>query len=158
MTDHRTHKKADDALELVAFCLSAQEFCVNITSVREIRGWTQETRLPLAPDYVRGVINLRGTVVPIIDLSARLGLPPVEPTARHVIIIFQIRQQVVGYVVDAVSDILTAAANDIQPTPDVGSQIAKDFVQGVVTVEERTMNLIGLEKILPGDNSARAAS
>ena len=89
-------------------------------SVREIRGWTAATPLPRTPDFVRGVINLRGAVLPIIDLSARLGLGFTEPEARHVIIVCRINNQMVGLLVDAVSDILTVTDDLIQPTPDVG--------------------------------------
>jgi len=140
---------SDSEKEMVAFRVGTQEYCVHITSVREIRGWTAETVLPMAPDYVRGVINLRGSVVPIVDLAARLGLPAVDPTARNVIIIFWVNEQVVGFVVDAVSDIMMAKTDDIQPTPDVASDAARKFVHGVIAIEDRMINLIGLDNILP---------
>src|SRR5208337_1829190 len=92
--------------ELIAFRVGRQEFCINVMMVREIRGWTAATSLPRSPRYVRGVINLRGAVLPIVDLAIRLGLPANEPTARNVIIVVQIGQQQVGLLVDAVSDIL----------------------------------------------------
>ncbi len=142
-------KKSEDALELVAFCVGDQEYCVNIMSVREIRGWTKETSLPLTPPFVRGVINLRGSVVPVVDLASRLGLETTEPSARHVIIIMQIGEQAVGLVVDAVSDILTILTEKIQPTPDVSSDAARDFVQGVLAMEERMINLLDLSTVLP---------
>lgn len=107
------------ARELIAFRIGQQEFCINIMAVREIRGWTVATALPHSPDYLRGVINLRGAVLPIIDLAIRLGLPSSEPTARNVIIVAQIGQQQIGLLVDAVSDILTLNEEHIQPTPDV---------------------------------------
>src|SRR5882724_7312205 len=102
-------------IELMAFRIGAQEFCVDIVSVREIRGWTPATALPHSPIFVRGVINLRGVVLPIVDLAARLGLASVEPTLRHVIIVAQIGQQIVGLLVDAVSEILTVTDDMIQP-------------------------------------------
>ncbi len=144
-------KSNDDALELVAFCVGDQEYCVNIMSVREIRGWTKETSLPLTPPFVRGVINLRGSVVPVVDLASRLGLEQTEPSARHVIIIMQIGEQAVGLVVDAVSDILTILKEKIQPTPDVSSEAAKGFVEGVLAMEERMINLLDLSTVLPTD-------
>lgn len=145
------HEKTDQNsdVELVAFCVEKQEFCVNIQSVREIRGWTSESALPLSPEYVRGVINLRGSVVPIVDLATRLGLETPDPTARHVIIITQVGEQVVGLLVDAVSDILTTQGDKIQATPDVASQMAKEFVKGVLPLEERMINLIELDAVLP---------
>ncbi len=135
--------------ELVAFCVAEQEYCVDIMAVREIRGWTVATKLPHAPAYVRGVINLRGSVLPIIDLACRLGLPPREARARDVIIVTQIREQEVGLLVESVSDILTIVDETIQPTPDVASETAKSFVRGVLSVEDRMIRYVDLEKIMP---------
>lgn len=137
------------ARELIAFRIGAQEFCVDIMSVREIRGWTPVTALPQSPGFVRGVVNLRGAVLPIIDLAARLGFPPAEPTARHVIIVAQIDHQVVGLLVDAVSDILTVTDDLVQATPDVASDMAKTFVRGVLAIEQRMISLIALDHVLP---------
>ncbi len=87
---------AHGSRELIAFRIGDQEFSVNIMSVREIRGWTQATPMPHAPAYVMGVINLRGAVLPIVDMSARLGMKEAEPTARHVIIVAQVKTKIVG--------------------------------------------------------------
>ena len=148
MSEHKENNMENE-LEFIAFRVENQEYCINIMSVREIRGWTQETSLPLTPGFVRGVINLRGSVVPIIDLATRLGLPAPDPTARHVIIISQVGQQIVGLLVDAVSDILTTSSGNIQSTPEVASQTAREFVRGVLPIEERMINLIDLESVLP---------
>jgi len=134
--------------ELIAFRVGAQEFCVNIMSVCEIRGWTEATVLPQAPNYVRGVINLRGAVLPIVDFAMRIGLPSTEPTARHVVIVTQINHQQVGLLVDAVSDILTINDESIQPTPDIASELVKEFVQGLLPVDSRMISLISLANIL----------
>lgn len=135
--------------ELIAFRLGGQEFCVDIMSVRDIRGWTQTTPLPHSPDYVKGVINLRGSVLPVIDLAARLGFAPTEPTARHVIIVTQVANQSVGLLVEAVSDILTIGADAIQPTPDVASDLARLFMRGILAIEGRMISLISLDCVLP---------
>jgi purine-binding chemotaxis protein CheW len=135
------------ACELIAFRMGTQEFCVDIMSVREIRGWTKVTALPKS--QVRGVVNLRGTVLPIVDLAARLGFPAAEPTARHVIIVAQIGTQIVGLLVDAVSDILTVTGDLIQPKPDVASDMAKSFVRGVLAGDQRMISLIALDQVLP---------
>jgi purine-binding chemotaxis protein CheW len=146
--------------ELIAFRIGRQEFCVDIMSVREIRGWTPATPLPQSPSYVRGVINLRGAVLPIVDLSARLGYPPAQATARHVIMVVQVgsanQAQVVGLLVDAVSDILTVTDDVVQPTPDVASEMAKMFVRGVLAVEGRMISLIALDSVLPALDSEAA--
>jgi len=141
--------RTDNMRELVAFRLGSQEFCVDIMSVRDLRGWTPATALPHAPTYVRGVINLRGAVLPIVDLGVRLGFPPSEPTARHVIIVAEIGGKMVGLMVDAVSDILIVAQGDIQPTPDVASDMAKTFVDGVLALEGRMVSVIALRNLLP---------
>src|SRR5580692_8158523 len=138
-----------NSVELMAFRIGSQEFCIDIVSVREIRGWTPATALPHSPAFVRGVINLRGVVLPIVDLAARLGLAPVEPTSRHVIIVAQVGKQVVGLLVDAVSEILTVSDDMVQPTPDVASEMAKTFVRGVLAINERMISLIALDEILP---------
>jgi purine-binding chemotaxis protein CheW len=136
------------ARELIAFRIGAQEFCVDIMSVREIRGWTKATPLPHSPGFVYGVVNLRGAVLPVVDLAARLGFPPAEPTARHVIIVAQIGAQTVGLLVDAVSDILTVTGDLVQPAPDVASEMAKTFVRGVLAIEQRMISLISLDHVL----------
>ena len=135
--------------ELISFRIGAQEFCIDIMVVREIRGWTPATPLPRSPDFVRGVINLRGAVLPIVDLAARLGFAVAEPTERHVIIVAQIDKQVVGLLVDAVSDILTVGDGVVQPPPDMASEMVRLFVQGLLAIEGRMMSLISLDHLLP---------
>ncbi|QQQ18101.1 chemotaxis protein CheW [Brevundimonas vitis] len=135
--------------ELIAFTIGEQEFCVDIRSVREIRGWTPATSLPQSPAYVRGVINLRGAVLPIVDLSCRLGLGSVEPSARHVIIVARVGMRTVGLLVEAVSDILTVSDEAIQPTPDIACEVVRGFVKGVIPVDGRMISLIALDGLLP---------
>jgi purine-binding chemotaxis protein CheW len=134
--------------ELIAFRVGVQEFCVNIMAVCEIRGWTDATALPQAPRFLRGVINLRGAVLPIVDFAVRLGLPYTEPTARHVIIVAQVNHQQVGLLVDAVSDILTINDEVIQPTPDIASDLVKAFVRGLLPIDGRMISLISLDHVL----------
>jgi len=143
--------------ELISFRIGSQEFCVNIMEVREIRGWTPATALPQAPPFVRGVINLRGAVLPIVDLGARLGLGAAEPSARHVIIVAQVQNQVVGLLVDAVSDILTVTDEEIQPTPDVASEMVRTFVRGLLAIDGRMVSFISLDRVLPDRELDHAA-
>lgn len=135
--------------EVVAFRVAEQDFCVDIMAVREIRGWTQATILPHAPTYVKGVINLRGAVVPVLDLSARLGLGALDPGPRHVIIIAMIDGQTVGLLADVVSDILSVSSDRLQPVPDIASEAAKTYITGVIATEERMIRKIDLERVLP---------
>jgi purine-binding chemotaxis protein CheW len=143
--------------ELISFRIGAQEFCVDIMEVREIRGWTPATALPQAPAFVRGVINLRGAVLPIVDLGARLGLGTADPTARHVIIVAQVQNQIVGLLVDAVSDILTVTDDMIQPTPDVASEMVRTFVRGLLAIDGRMVSFISLDRVLPDNDLDHAA-
>lgn len=140
---------------MISFRIGKQEFCVNVMSVREIRGWTPATPLPHAPPFVRGVINLRGAVLPVVDLGARLGLCSAEPTARHVIIVARIGDQLVGLLVDAVCDILTVTDDALQPTPDIAYDLTKTFVRGLLPIDGRMISLISLDRMLP--NEAEAA-
>lgn len=135
--------------ELIAFRVGKQEFCISVTSVREIRGWSSATALPKVPRYIRGVINLRGAVLPIVDFAARIGLPLTEPTARNVIIVVQIEQKQIGLLVDAVSDIITFDEALIQPAPDVSSVMVTSFIRGLVPTEGRMISLISLDSVLP---------
>jgi purine-binding chemotaxis protein CheW len=135
--------------ELISFIIGKQEFCVDIMSVREIRGWSPATPLPHSPAFVRGVINLRGAVLSIVDLASRLGLPSSEPSARHVIIVAQVGHQIAGLLVDAVTGILTVTPETIRPTPDVASEMARSFVKGVLAIDNRMITLITLDHVLP---------
>ena len=149
-------KNLSHGRELIAFRISDQEFCVNIMSVREIRGWTPATPMPHAPSYVRGVINLRGVVLPIVDMSLRLGMKPVEPTVRHVIIVAQVGPKVVGLLVDAVSDILTVTDENMQPTPDIANDAEKAYARGILAIEGRMICLIELDSLFPHTESEAA--
>lgn len=141
---------ADSGLrELVTFRVGKQDFCIDIMMVREIRGWTPATILPHAPPFVLGVINLRGSVVPIVDLSARLGLRPSEPDDRHVIVIAVVGTQTVGFLVNAVADIIGINQSEVQPTPDVASDATRAFIEGVIVTEERMLRVIDIKTVLP---------
>lgn len=139
----------NEELELISFKVGPQDYCLDIMAVREIRGWTPATMLPRTPNYVRGVINLRGAVLPIIDLKSRLGLGSVEPSARSVIIVVDIGARLVGLLVDAVSEILAVNRSDVQPTPSVDCETVAQFVRGIITIEDRMISWIELDEILP---------
>ncbi len=144
-----TKSEESKNLEVLAFRVGEQDFGIDVVSVREIRGWTPATPLPHAPSFLCGVINLRGIVLPIVDLAARLGFLPARPTARHAIVVAQVGDQVVGLLVDGVSDILSIDLNEVQPTPDVASDMAKSFVRGVIPIESRMISLLALNTVLP---------
>ncbi len=135
--------------ELISFRVGEQEYCVDIMAVREIRGWSPATSLPQSPNYMRGVINLRGAVLPIMDLSSRLGLGSAEPTVRHVIIVVKVQERMMGRLVDAVSDILSITDDLVQPTPDVACDRVRSFVRGIISLEGRMISEISLDRLLP---------
>jgi purine-binding chemotaxis protein CheW len=147
----------NEPLELISFRIKDQEFCLDIMAVREIRGWTAATPLPYSPSYVRGVINLRGAVLPILDLKARLGLGDSEPSARSVIIVVHIGTRLVGLLVDGVSEILGADRATVQPTPNVGCDTVSRFVRGIIAQEGRMISWIAIDDILPSEELAEAA-
>ncbi|PTT77193.1 chemotaxis protein CheW, partial [Pseudomonas sp. HMWF010] len=99
--------QAEPALELISFCIGEQEFCIDVKTVREIRGWTPATPIPHAPGYLKGVINLRGAIMPVIDLRNRLGLGVTIPETRHVIVVVECQDRLAGILVDAVSETFT---------------------------------------------------
>lgn len=133
--------------ELIAFRTGGQEFCLDVQQVREIRGWTPTTPVPHAPEFVCGVINLRGTVMPVLDLGARFGFGPTEAGARHVIIVAQIGGRPVGLLVDAVCDTLTIAPDEIQPSPDVAGAASRLVATGVLPIGERMVTLVDLTHV-----------
>lgn len=135
--------------ELVAFRVMDQDFCIDIMAVREIRGWSPTTLLPHAQDYVTGVINLRGAVVPVVDLSARLGLGAIDPGPRHVVIIVLIGRQLVGLLADVVSDILSVPLDALEPVPDMLSEVARAQITGVLMHDDRMIRKIDLHRLLP---------
>ncbi len=143
--------------ELISFKVGGQEYCVDIMQVREIRGWTPTTPLPASAAYVRGVINLRGAVLPVVDMAARLGLAPSEPTERHVIVVVWIAGQLVGLLVDAVCDILAVAPDELQPTPELASGEVQAFVEALINVDDRMIGLVALSNVIPPTHQTQAA-
>lgn len=148
--DTRRDRRAGDTdIELLSFHVGEQEYSVDIMAVREIRGWTRATSLPHSPSYMRGVINLRGTVLPVMDLALRLGMDAGEPEERHVVIVVDLDGRVVGLRVDAVSDILTLKRDALQPTPDLTSDGSDAFVRALTVVDERMVRVLDLDAVLP---------
>ena len=146
----------NDMLELIAFTLGDQEFCIEVVSVREIRSWTPATMLPHSPDHVRGVINLRGAVLPVMDLALRLGLAPAEPSQGSVIIVTQIGSQIVGLLVDLVSDIFTISAEEIHPAPDVSKTMDREQIRGMIPMDERMICFLQLNALFGAIESEAA--
>ncbi|PID35224.1 MAG: chemotaxis protein CheW [Rhodobacterales bacterium] len=135
--------------ELLSFLVGGQDYSVDIMSVREIRGGAKATSLPHSPEYVQGVINLRGTVLPIMDLSKRLGMNADVDKERNVIIVVAVGERTVGLMVDAVSDILAIPEDDIQPPPEMPADTERNFVSGLTIVDGRMIRILDLNAVLP---------
>jgi purine-binding chemotaxis protein CheW len=135
--------------EVISFRVGSEEFCVDIMSVREIRGWTPPTPLPHAPVHVRGVINLRGTVLPVIDMGVRLGLAADAHNPTRVVIVVWIAGKLVGLLVDAVSDILNIAPEALQPVPSLAGDTLHGFINAVLTIDDRMICMIALDQLVP---------
>ena len=145
-------------LELISFEIAGQEFCIDIRAVREIRGWTAPTPMPNAPPYVLGVINLRGIVMPVLDLRARLGLGETTGTSRHVYVVVQHEDRVVGLMVDAVQETFTVDADQLQAPPMLDYGDRGPLVDAILPLEGRMLARLVLGALLPETASeARAA-
>ncbi len=149
MTNRSETNTTSDDLELLSFRVGEQEYSVDIMLVREIRGWTRATPLPHSENYVCGVINLRGAVLPIIDLANRLGIGRTETTERNVIIVVQISTQTIGLLVDAVSDIISIPSSELQAPPDIVVDPSNTFVRALTVVEGRMLRIVDLDSVYP---------
>jgi purine-binding chemotaxis protein CheW len=141
----------DGVLEALAFKLGNEEYGIKILQVQEIRGYESVTRIASAPEHVKGVVNLRGTIVPIVDMRIKFKLG--EPTYNQftVVIILNIQERVVGMVVDSVSDVISLTADQIKPAPDMGA-LNTDYVVGLGTVDERMIILVDIDRLMSSDD------
>jgi purine-binding chemotaxis protein CheW len=134
--------------QFISFAISDDQYGVDIMAVREIKGWSQITQIPKQPDYMRGVLNLRGIMVPIIDLRCRFGQGMTEATPLHIVIVVQIGTRHVGLLADRVLDIVAINASQIQPVPRIAQGSRADFLSGLVTIESGMIALIDLSHLL----------
>jgi purine-binding chemotaxis protein CheW len=137
-----------DLTKFISFAIGDDQYGVDIMAVREIKGWSQITRLPRQPDYMRGVLNLRGVMVPIIDLRCRFGQGMTEATPLHVVIVVQIGARHIGLLADRVLDIVALEASQIQPVPRIAHTSRADFLSGLMTIESGMIALIDLSHLL----------
>lgn len=134
--------------EYLTFRLGPEEYGVDILKVQEIRGYDAVTRLPDAPPWVKGVINLRGTIVPVVDLRIRFRLGEPKYDAFTVMIILNVANRVIGVVVDSVSDVTRLEPEQIRPAPDFGSALDSRYLTGVASVDQRMLILIDIERLM----------
>ena len=140
--------------EYLTFYLADEEYGVDILRVQELRGWESVTRIPSSPDYVKGVVNLRGAIVPIIDLRTRFNLPQTEYTSTTVIVVLSVQsvdsdnEKIMGVVVDAISDVVNAKTSDIQATPEFDSSIEIEYIKGLAASDDKMIMLVDVDKLL----------
>jgi len=147
---------ADNGDQYLTFIMADEEYGVDILCVQEIRGWESATPLPNAPAHIKGVINLRGTIVPIVDLRQCFGLDSIEYTALTVVIVLKVNtpdgSRIMGIVVDAVSDVYGLAESDMRTAPDLGNAVDTEFIRGLVNVDEKMVILLDIDKLLSLDD------
>jgi len=134
--------------ELLTFTLGSEEYGIDILKVQEIRGYDAVTTIANAPEFIKGVINLRGVIVPIVDMRIKFKLGEARYDETTVVIILNVAKRVVGMVVDGVSDVLTLAAEQIKPAPEFGAGMDTRYLQGLGTVDERMLILVDIEKLM----------
>jgi purine-binding chemotaxis protein CheW len=155
-----THEDAADQAQFLTFMLGSEVFAIGILAIKEIIEYDELTTVPMMPDCIRGVINLRGAVVPVMDLSLRFGRPASEVTKRTCIVIIERRREGeredIGVVVDAVNAVLDIPESDIEPTPAFGTRIRTEFIRGLGKVNGKFVILLDVERVLAIEESAVA--
>ncbi len=154
---NNTIKQSGAYLEIVSFHLADQEFCIDIMAIREIRGWAPVTPMPHTPPYVLGLINLRGAVIPVIDMACRLGMKMTEPSERSAIIVTDIAGKLVGLLVEQVSDMMSIRAEDLQPAPEIIPEGQRAFCRGIVALEKTMVCFLNLDTVIADELSREAA-
>lgn len=147
-----------NADQFLSFFLEGEEYGVDILRVQEIKCWDNATMIPNAPSYVKGVINLRGTIVPVVDLRLRFGLEPVEYTPTTVVIVLKVesadKERTVGFIVDAVSEVYSIENDSLQAPPDMGEAIDKSFVRGLACINEKMVVMLDIDRLAPDQDKA----
>lgn len=161
--DHdQSDKKLDNSVQYLSFALGKEEYGVDILRVQEIRSWEPVSRIPNVPFYEKGVVNLRGSIVPIIDLRERFNLKYAEYTLLTVVVVLQTidagKTQTMGVVVDSVSDVINVDKTKIQAAPDFGTKVSNEFISGLVSVNERMVMLLDVDKLLRLEELSQAES
>ncbi|MGO7136452.1 chemotaxis protein CheW [Rhizobium leguminosarum] len=140
-------ESGNTTFEIIAFRIADQEFCVRTTAIREIRGWGPSTAVPHSPPDIIGVMNLRGSVIPIIDLAYKLGMKSTEATERSGIVVAEVHGMVLGLVVDGVSDLLTIPTDQVQPVPEITTSFDRSVAEGIITHDSGMICFLSLSRL-----------
>jgi purine-binding chemotaxis protein CheW len=156
---HQQIGRTTDDNQFLTFNLGDELYGVDILRVQEIKGYTAVTKIPNTPPHIKGVLNLRGTIVPIVELRTKFGMPTIDYTAFTVIIVVVVRDKVMGLVVDAVSDVLNIDKKDIQVPPQFGVKVDVSFLNGIGKSGDKLVALLDIDRMLPeGEAPVAAAS
>jgi purine-binding chemotaxis protein CheW len=156
--DDKKDKLQDEILQLVTFSIGNEEFGVEILKVQEINKMMQVTKIPNSPSFVEGVINLRGKVIPIINLRNKLRLPPKEHDKNTRIIVMEIQGKTVGFIVDAVSEVLRIPRSITEPPPPMIGGVSSEYIVSVGKLEDRLLILLDVDKILSNEEKSALAN
>lgn len=151
LEDYNFSQSADAQSQYITFTIDKEEYGTPILTVQEIRGWMKTTPLPNTPDYVKGVTNLRGNIVPVFDLRARFSGQMTEVTERHVVIMVEIEGRTIGLLVDAISDILTIDDDKVQPPPTGNLIVDTQYIDGLFASNERMVALVNINKLFDAE-------
>ncbi len=149
--EEQVQRTSDELLQLVSFKIGSEEFGVDILKVQEINRMVEITKVPQAPSYVEGVINLRGRVIPIVDLRKRFNLEVKDHDKNTRIVVVDIGGNIIGMVVDSVSEVLRLPADTIEPPPEIATGINSDYIKGVAKLEDRLLIFLDLSKVIDLD-------
>ncbi|HQN50980.1 MAG TPA: chemotaxis protein CheW [Phenylobacterium sp.] len=148
----------ENLLEMISFLVNGQAFCLDVSVIREIRGWTPATPLPMSPPEVRGVINLRGVIMPVVDLKARLDQGLTEPSSRHVIIVMQLGDRQAGLLVEAVQETFKISRSELQAPPSLSDPAVIGLVSSILSLGGRLVSVVDPYALLPDAALAVAAA
>ncbi len=147
----QNEQQTGNVLQQLTFTLAGEEYGIDILSVREIRAWSRVTRIPQTPDYVLGVLNLRGAIVPVVDLRLRFGLSREGYDGATVTVVVAVGERLYGIVADAVADVFDAPEGKIKPVPELGAVVDTRFLKGLVGDGERMIMLLDVERLMRPD-------
>jgi purine-binding chemotaxis protein CheW len=155
----RTQQSGDttEGNQFLTFRLGDEVYGVDILRVQEIKGYTAVTKIPNQPGYIKGVMNLRGTIVPIVELRTKVGMETIDYTAHTVIVVVVVQGRIMGFVVDSVSDVLNIGKKDIQAPPKFGTKVDVSFLQGIAQCGDSLVALLNIDQLLAGEDLPVAA-
>jgi purine-binding chemotaxis protein CheW len=148
----------NNATEVLSFRLGSEEYAISILKVQEIRGYDAVTRIANAPDYLKGVVNLRGIIVPVVDMRIKFNVGAVTYDTFTVVIVLNINNHTIGMVVDSVSDVVTLTPDQIKPAPDLGATVSGEYLRGLGTVGDRMLIMLDIDKLLGSEEMGLLAA